>query len=603
MSATSQFEKISIHPASKQRYPKPQVKRISEQSIENALQSADLKGTKARSTLGIAVDDTLEVYTYTPQIDWKKWNVNTAIDMMMEFSFMTSGIKMRPFQEEFQFRVFESVLLNDGEELTALFSRQSGKTEVIACTADTLMVYIPTLAKLFPEQLGRYAKGFHIGLFAPTDEQACTTHQRMNMRLTSEQADEIILELDIKTKYTGGVLAILGPPTTLASGRIVPAYRSHCKLQSAAKQAKIESKTYDMVIIEEAQDVFTLKVQKSIHPMLASTNGTIVKIGTTTSFTSDFYKAIQRNKRKLIATKIKNHFEFDYKVVQKYAPLYKAYIQKEKERLGEESDAFQMAYALRWLIEKEIALTSYQFEEYMHQPNANYEYASNEQDVYVGGLDLAKKRDSTVLTIAKLTQSGLHGDTLPVKTIVNWLEMKGDNWEDQFNTILEFVYNYNLKVLGVDTTGIGDPIFDRLERVLYDTEIELVPVIYTQPSKHEMATIFYDEMRKKKVQIPGHSDVKKTRRYKNFIEQFTNAQKIYKGSFLSLVKPKDEKNAHDDYVDSLLLLLYAAKQNVTPVVEKTDNIFFGKFNKNSKHSKRYKDAIEKANKKVARWRR
>ena len=51
--------------------------------------------------------------------------------------------------------------------------------------------------------------------------------------------------------------------------------------QVASKQSKIESKTYDLVIVEEAQDVDDLIVSKSIEPMLSSTAGTLIKVGTT----------------------------------------------------------------------------------------------------------------------------------------------------------------------------------------------------------------------------------------------------------------------------------------------------------------------------------
>jgi len=39
-----------------------------------------------------------------------------------------AGHPLHPYQRDFAYRVIESVVINDGEELTALFSRQSGKT-------------------------------------------------------------------------------------------------------------------------------------------------------------------------------------------------------------------------------------------------------------------------------------------------------------------------------------------------------------------------------------------------------------------------------------------------------------------------------------------
>ena len=65
-------------------------------------------------------------------------------------------------------------------------------------------------------------------------------------------------------------------------------------------------------------------VRKSIHPMLAATGGTMVKIGTPGYNKGDFYKAINLNKRRARGKRA-NHFEYDYKVVCKYNPAYKKF--------------------------------------------------------------------------------------------------------------------------------------------------------------------------------------------------------------------------------------------------------------------------------------
>ena len=74
--------------------------------------------------------------------------------------------------------------------------------------------------------------------------------------------------------------------------------------------------------------------------MGASYNATMIKIGTATTFKGDFYETIQRNKKLWEDKKItlRRHFEYDYKVCQKYNPKYAKYIEKEKFALGEHSD-------------------------------------------------------------------------------------------------------------------------------------------------------------------------------------------------------------------------------------------------------------------------
>ena len=52
--------------------------------------------------------------------------------------------------------------------------------------------------------------------------------------------------------------------------------QSFCRKQTAHPQAKVESSTYHLVVVDEAQDADATTVRKSIHPMLVATAGTIV---------------------------------------------------------------------------------------------------------------------------------------------------------------------------------------------------------------------------------------------------------------------------------------------------------------------------------------
>ena len=92
--------------------------------------------------------------------------------------------------------------------------------------------------------------------------------------------------------------------------------------------------------------------------MLAFYAGTIVKIGTPGYHKGDFYKAINVNKRRQTNRRARqNHFEYDYRIVCKYNPNYAKFIAKEKLRLGEDSDEFQMSYALKWMLERGMLVT------------------------------------------------------------------------------------------------------------------------------------------------------------------------------------------------------------------------------------------------------
>jgi hypothetical protein len=243
------------------------------------------------------------------------------------------GVPFYPYQREFSYRIVESLVLNDAEEITGLLSRQSGKTETLANTLAGCMVLFPKLALTF-EIMERFKAGLMVGCFAPTEEQSETLHGRIVDRLTSDRAVDIMLDPEIDDATTGR-----GKLIKLKNG-------SYARRQTANPKAKIEGKSYHIIVLDEAQDADDGVIRKSIHPMLSAYAGTIIKIGTPGYIKGDFYRAIQLNKRRRLNRRARqNHFEYDYKIVAKYNPLYARSVQKEKQRLGEDSDEFRMCVA------------------------------------------------------------------------------------------------------------------------------------------------------------------------------------------------------------------------------------------------------------------
>ena len=123
--------------------------------------------------------------------------VNKLIDRIMQFMDALVGHSLHPYQKPLARRVIESVIINDGEEVTALAARQSGKSETIANTVATLMVLLPKLAKMYPDLLGMYKDGIWIGMFAPVEGQVETLFSRTVSRLTSERAQELLSDPEI----------------------------------------------------------------------------------------------------------------------------------------------------------------------------------------------------------------------------------------------------------------------------------------------------------------------------------------------------------------------------------------------------------------------
>jgi hypothetical protein len=263
--------------------------------------------------------------------------VNKLIDKIMKFMVVLVGHDLHVYQKPLSRRIIESILINDGEEVTALASRQSGKTETVSDTLATLMVILPLLSKLYPDLLGKFKDGLWVGMFAPTESQAETLFSRTVTRLTSERAIEILgdPEIDDTAKRVGGVTRMI---RLTRSGSTIT-------MMTANPKAKIESKSFHVIVIDECQEADDFTVAKSISPMLAYYAGTMIKTGTPTTSKNNFYRSIQLNKRRATGRGARqNHFQWDWRDVAKVNANYDKFIKKEMLRIGEDSDEFQMSY-------------------------------------------------------------------------------------------------------------------------------------------------------------------------------------------------------------------------------------------------------------------
>ena len=102
-----------------------------------------------------------------------------------------------PYQVPIAYRMIESIVIGDGEEMTLVATRQSGKSEVLSNVLAAMMVILPKLSKVYPTWLGKFEKGFWCGVFAPVEDQADTVFSRIVNKLTSEHAMDFLLDPEI----------------------------------------------------------------------------------------------------------------------------------------------------------------------------------------------------------------------------------------------------------------------------------------------------------------------------------------------------------------------------------------------------------------------
>jgi len=488
--------------------------------------------------------------------------VQKVIDRCIQFMDMLVGHSLHPYQLPLARRIIESVLINDGEEVTALAARQSGKSETIANTVATLMVLLPRLAKMYPDLLGKFKDGIWIGMFAPVEGQVETLFGRTVNRLTSERAQEILGDPEIDDSL-GKVAGVTRQIKLKNSG-------SSLIMMTANPRAKIESKSFHLIVIDECQEADDFVVSKSISPMLAYYSGTMVKTGTPTTHKNNFYRSIQLNKRRQTGAKSRqNHFQWDYRDVSKYNANYGKFIKKEMLRIGEDSDEFQMSYCCKWLLDRGMFVTSNVLDE-LGDTSQEVVKAWHRSPVVVG-IDPARKVDSTVVTVVWVDWDRPDEFGYFDHRILNWLEIQGDDWEDQYFQIVQFLSNYDVLAVGVDANGVGDAVAQRLKLLLPRAEVHSLGSSQSEQSKrwkHLKALID-----RRMVGWPAHAKTRRLRTWKRFYQQMSDLETKFQGPNF-LAHAPDEAHAHDDFADSLAIACCLTMDLTMPTVEQSTSPFF-----------------------------
>jgi hypothetical protein len=480
--------------------------------------------------------------------------VDRLVDKIWQFTLEFSGVAMFPYQAALGRRIIESVVGSDGSTITGEFSRQSGKTEVVANVAASLMILLPRLAAMFPEfgPLQKYLRGVMVGCFAPVEQQVETLFGRVVDRLTSDRALELLEDPDIDDEVRPGSRKVR-----------LKKCQSFCAMQTANPRAKIESKSYHIIFIDESQSVDEYTLNKSIGPMGAFYLATMVMTGTPDVTKGVFYKTIQHNKRmELRRGGRKNHFHFDWKYCARYNRNYAAYIRGEALRIGEDSDEFRLNYKLEWLLERGMLITESRLDE-LGDPSMPI-VQSYWKSPLIAGIDFARKMDSTVATVVWVDWDRPDELGLYDHRILGWLEMHGEEWETQYWRLVDWFSNYSVMAIGVDAQGVGDVAADRLKRLL--------PNIQVEPLSSQIAD---QSMRWKHLQQllqrgllswPAHPKAKKTKNWRRFRQQMIDVEKSYKGAHM-MVEAPNEAGVHDDYVDSLACATIMSRTLMVPEVE------------------------------------
>jgi hypothetical protein len=520
------------------------------------------------------------------------WDISEKI---LTYCEIQAGCTLYSYQRQFGRRFVFALIAEDPTTLTALFARQGGKTHVVATVIDGLLIILPILAKLYKDpRITKFNSGLWVGVFGPTYELAGIMYNRMRELLFSAHAIQVMKDPDIALDLSN----FRGKALRLPNG-------SYVDVQSAGPGSKIEGKTYHIAIMEESQDISNIKIRKSIHPMLASTSGPKIKIGTPNPDKNDFYDACQRNKESDTAylmshnekklERVRRHFEYDYTHVSKANPRYAKYIKAEIEDLGFDSDEFRMSYRLHWLTERGRFITAdildkcgikrgttLTWKNDGGEIKSTFVTSATVQPTYDGQVvvaaDFGKVKSSTVLTAAQVWYDHEFYDGQEPRYrahILDWLELEGDDHERQHGQIMDWLNRYPkiYKFIG-DATGKGDPILSRIKAELQAKDIVVVPFIFSTQSKHDGYTVLMKEFYAGRLTFPAGKD-NANYRLKRFYKQMIDLSKTWKGRYMVVEKQHDDPTAQDDYCDSIMMLCWGVNVDRTGKTEELiENPFF-----------------------------
>lgn len=474
----------------------------------------------------------------------------------------SSGLALYDFQREIVRRILDAILRRTGNEIVIEVSRQAGKSTSVAALAFGCTLLLP---ELFPDRWGR---GFRVGVYAPTLDQSKIIFNELKK----------LFDREILRLAGVGVDASNGNTFSLTNGSVA-------RSLTAGPDAKKEGYTWDLLIIDEAQDVESDVLKKSLFPMVTATGGPRILIGTPTDKPRYFFESLSKLKGSPDA------FIFDvdrvvedrrkmYRVTDNVAHLsYEKSFQRELRRRGRD-DAIRSQYYLEWILGTGMFCTSDQLLWCALPYKRRHEF---EYPVYAGW-DIAKEHDRSVLTIETLhapkdlwIKDAGNSPTYEVKFgeklwnedveryhsfILDWVQWEGDDYPAQVADVVTILSHYpKLEQLTIDETGVGagprdmlklTPLASRVNTFNFGSGGQKVSDLWTDlqlvgPNKHIRHFPMGQWWERKR----GFS-VEMDLETGHYVEEMLGATKVYRGQLLKVEAPEGDRY-HDDYCASSAL--------------------------------------------------
>ena len=443
--------------------------------------------------------------------------------------------RLRPYQREIALAVLDSVFGRKGLTFSVEIARQGGKNELSA----QLELLLLTLHMVEPKNLVKCSPTFK--------PQTLISMMRLKDRLNDAGFDGI---------------------WSAEQGYIVRLGNARAIFLSADESANVVGNTAHILLeIDEAQDVSRDKYTKEFKPMGATTNVTTVHYGTTWDDATLLEEVKQANLEMERRDGLRRHFRYDWEEVAKYNPDYLAYVEGERERLGNDHPLFLTQYRLLPIHGGGGFLNAPQRAQL--QGEHGRERRAEAGKIYIAGIDLAgeaeegegeylrslaPRKDSTVVTIGEL--EFLSTDDIirePVIKVVEHYRWTGKKHPELYAQLVDILKNvWRCRRVAVDATGVGEPVAAFLKKALGS---RVMPFTFTQKSKSELGFSLLAAVNSGRLKVyKGDGSAE----YREFWLEMERARSQYRAS-QTMNFYVDPAQGHDDFLMSLALVVEAAK--------------------------------------------
>ncbi len=356
---------------------------------------------------------------------------------------------------------------------------------------------------------------------------------------------------------------------TAELGYIIRLGNARAVFLSADESANVVGHTAQILLeVDESQDVSKEKYTKEFKPMGATTNVTTVHYGTTWD-DSTLLEEIKQTGCELEKTDgLKRCFCYDWQEVAKYNPDYLAYVEGERQRLGEDHPLFLTQYCLLPIRGGGGFLSVQQRTQLQGQHRRSRGPETGK--TYVAGIDLAgeaeeeegeklralkPRQDSTVVTIGELDFSSV--DTLQKQPVVKVIEhywWTGKKHAELYSQLIDILKNvWHCRRVVVDATGVGQPVSSFLKRALGSP---VIPFTFTGQSKSALGFNLLAAINSGRLKMYAGDG---SDEYREFWSEMEKSRSRYRPN-RTMNFYVDPSRGHDDFLMSLALLVEAANR-------------------------------------------